>query len=228
MQETGPSQNLRVMGMPTTSNLSDRAHAALLDRLRDGRLRSGTFLSMPVLVDLIGLPIAAMREAVKRAEASGLLTIVPKRGVAVMDAGPQTTRDCLELRTMFDCEGARRIIASGGAFPLAALRETHHQLLAEARADPACDLQQRAIRTDLSLHDALARGLDSPLAARLYGENRDRIAVIQNTRPFVPDRIAPAMEEHLAILDAIEARDSIRADAAIRYHLRETLRWWGV
>lgn len=208
--------------------LSDQAHQALLARLRDGRLSSGSFLSMPMLVEELGLPMAATREAVKRAEASGLLSILPKRGITVMDAGPETTRECLELRAMFDCEGARRIIESRADFPLATLRAEHERLRDAAATEISAGLPDEAIRTDLSLHDALARGLDSGLAQRLYAENRDRIAVIQNTRPFLADRIASAMREHLAILDAIEAHDTPRALSEIRDHLRHTLRWWGV
>ncbi|KNX43016.1 FCD domain protein [Roseovarius tolerans] len=208
--------------------LTDQAHQALLARLRNGGLASGSFLSMPMLVEELGLPMAATREAVKRAEASGLLRILPKRGITVMDAGPETTRECLELRAMFDCEGARRIIESGADFPLATLRAEHERLHDAAATTMTAGLPDVAIRTDLSLHDALARGLDSGLAQRLYAENRDRIAVIQNTRPFLADRIASAMREHLAILDAIEARDTPRAMSEIREHLRHTLRWWGV
>ncbi|SEM25883.1 DNA-binding transcriptional regulator, GntR family [Roseovarius tolerans] len=208
--------------------LTDQAHQALLARLRNGGLASGSFLSMPMLVEELGLPMAATREAVKRAEASGLLRILPKRGITVMDAGPETTRECLELRAMFDCEGARRIIESGNDFPLATLRAEHERLHDAAATTMTAGLPDVAIRTDLSLHDALARGLDSGLAQRLYAENRDRIAVIQNTRPFLADRIASAMREHLAILDAIEARDTPRAMSEIREHLRHTLRWWGV
>jgi len=208
--------------------LTDQAHQALLARLRKGGLASGSFLSMPMLVEELGLPMAATREAVKRAEASGLLRILPKRGITVMDAGPETTRECLELRAMFDCEGARRIIESGADFPLATLRAEHERLHDAAATTMTAGLPDVAIRTDLSLHDALARGLGSGLAQRLYAENRDRIAVIQNTRPFLADRIASAMREHLAILDAIEARDTPRAMSEIREHLRHTLRWWGV
>jgi len=208
--------------------LTDQAHQALLARLRNGGLASGSFLSMPMLVEELGLPMAATREAVKRAEASGLLRILPKRGITVMDAGPETTRECLELRAMFDCEGARRIIESGADFPLATLRAEHERLHDAAATTMTAGLPDVAIRTDLSLHDALARGLGSGLAQRLYAENRDRIAVIQNTRPFLADRIASAMREHLAILDAIEARDTPRAMSEIREHLRHTLRWWGV
>ena len=52
--------------------------------------------------------------------------------------------------------------------------------------------------------------------------------MIQNTRPFLPDRIVPAMREHLAIIDALEARDAEATVAAIAEHHRITLRWWGI
>ena len=90
------------------------------------------------------------------------------------------------------------------------------------------DLPRRAILTDLTLHDALATGLGNPMAAAAYAANRDRIAVIQNTRPFLADRIVPAMREHLAILEAVSRRDAEAAVAAIRLHHRTTLRWWGI
>ncbi|WP_103333308.1 GntR family transcriptional regulator [Pseudotabrizicola formosa] len=206
---------------------SDQAYRALVEGLRAGTLRSGMFLSMPMLVTLLAFPLAAVREAVKRAEAAALVQILPKRGVMVMTADPDTTRDCMDLRAMLDLHGARRLLLGGGSLPLASLRATHEALLRDARA-PAADLQRRAITTDLSLHDALATGLDGPVLRRIYAENRDRIAVIQTQRPFLADRILPAMTEHLAIIAALEARDLPAVEQAIRDHLTNTLRWWGI
>ncbi len=214
--------------MPAGELLNERAHRVLIAQLRSGQLSSGTFLSMPLLVERLQMPIAAVRDAVKRAEACGLLSVIAKRGVMVMDAGPDTTRDCLDLRAIFDCEGARRLIETGGDIPLAALRDSHERLRDAAQTDMTQDLPHRAITTDQSLHKALAAGLGTGLAMRLYAENSDRIAVIQNTRPFLPDRIVPAMEEHLRIIAALEARDVAVAHSAIRDHLKQTLRWWGV
>ncbi|WP_050526082.1 GntR family transcriptional regulator [Pseudorhodobacter aquimaris] len=208
--------------------LNERAYQALVKQLRDGRLSSGTFLSIPMLVDRLEMPIAAVRDAVKRAEVSGLFTVIPKRGVMVMDAGAQTTRECLDLRAMFDGEGARRLIDNSRDVPLASLRAAHERLRDDAFDKATPQISRRAIEIDLSLHDALAMGLNSTLATRLYEENRDRIAVIQNTRPFLPDRVVSAMEEHLAIISALEARDADAALIAIRDHLENTLRWWGV
>lgn len=210
------------------SGQAEQAHDRLIAMLRAGELAAGQFLSMPALVDQSGFPLAATREALKRAEARGLVEILPKRGVMVMRADPETTRNCLDLRALLDQEGARRLIAAGAALPLEALRAAHAAMLGAARHALTAELPRRAMAIDLSLHDALATGLGNPLAAEVYAANRDRIAVIQNSRPFVADRIASAMEEHLAIIEALERRDAGAAVAAIAHHHRTTLRWWGV
>ncbi len=208
--------------------MADRAYDRLIAALRDGGLAAGQFVSMPGLVELIELPLAATREAVKRADVDGLVRVLPKRGVLVMEASTQVTRHCMDLRAMLDAEGARRLIAGGPALPLAALRASHEALIADAERSMAPELPRRAVETDLTLHDALSTRLDNPLAAEAYRVNRDRIAVIQNTRPFLPDRIVPAMREHLEIIAALERRDPEAAVAAIAAHYRMTLRWWGI
>ena len=208
--------------------MADQAHDRLVAVLREGQLAAGQLVSMPGLVEIIGLPLAATREAVKRADVNGLVRVVPKRGVLVMDASAKVTRDCMDLRAMLDAEGARRLIAAETALPLDELRASHEALIESAERAMTAELQRRAILTDLSLHDALSTGLANPLAAEAYRVNRDRIAVIQNTRPFLPDRIVPAMPEHLLIIDALARRDAEATVAAIAAHYRTTLRWWGI
>ncbi len=208
--------------------MADRAQAALWDALGDGTLRDGQFLSMSQLVDLLDFPLAAIREAVKQASSQGLLSAVPKRGIQVMEARPGTIRECLDFRMVLDGEGARRRIAGGDLAGLAALRQSHEAMRDAARADRARDLPSRAIGIDLSLHDFLAAGLGNSQLASAYAANRTRIAIIQNSRPFIHDRIASAMDEHLAIIDALQAGDAEAAIAAIRLHCDQTLRWWGV
>lgn len=57
------------MNMPDADGLllADKAFLALRELLTGGGLRAGQFVSMPDLVKMIGLPIAPVREAVKRA-----------------------------------------------------------------------------------------------------------------------------------------------------------------
>lgn len=209
--------------------LADRAFLAVRELLTSGGLRAGQFVSMPDLVRMLGLPMAPVREAVKRAESAGLVRVLPKRGVAVMDATPALIRECFHLRNIFDQEGARGLVRTRAASGLAELRRRHQAVLDAARAGsitPA--LQREAMAVDWALHAALAGSLDNASAEEIYARNRDRILVIQHSRPLLPDRIIPAMEEHLAIMDAIAGGDEQAAASKVRDHFRQTLRWWGI
>lgn len=206
---------------------SDQAFQALLQALRKGRLRSSEFLAMPTLAETLGFPLAPTREAVKRAEEQSLLNVLPKRGVIIMEAGPETTRECMEMRTLLEKEGVRRLLAAGPP-DMRALRQTHEALIEDAGRAPGSDLSQRALATDLSLHDFMASGLDNTFLRQAYIANRNRISVIQNARSFLADRVVPAMREHLEIIAALESGDRDRALDRIDHHLKLTLRWWGI
>ncbi len=208
--------------------LADKAQEAMRVALRTGKLRDGQFLSIAQLVDILDCPIAAVREAVKQASTLGLLTTLPKRGVHIMEARPDTIRECLDFRMVLDQEGARRRVAGDNLSGLVALRTRHEQLRDAAGIDAPRDLPSRAIEVDLSLHDYLAAGLGNSQLAAAHDANRMRMAIIQNARPFLQDRIVSAMEEHLVIIHALENRDAAAAVEAIRHHCERTLRWWGV
>jgi DNA-binding GntR family transcriptional regulator len=208
--------------------LADRALYALQEVLQQGILREGQFLSMPQLVEILGFPMAVVREAVKQASAQGVLVTVPKRGVQVMEARPETIRECLDFRMVLDQEGARRRIAADELDGLEALIARHREVLDQARDSAAGGLPPIAIAVDLSLHDFLAEGLGNSRLESDYADNRLRMAVIQNSRPFLQVRIASAMEEHLAIMDALRRRDAEGAVSAIRIHCEQTLHWWGI
>ncbi|PWE29352.1 GntR family transcriptional regulator [Maritimibacter sp. 55A14] len=208
--------------------MAEQAQEALWIALRTGKLRGGQFLSMSQLVEILGFPISAIREAVKQAGSRSLLATLPKRGVQVMEVRPETIRECLDFRMALDQEGARRRIAGRNLSGLNALQGRHEEMRNAARTDRARDLPPKAIEVDLSLHDYLAEGLGNSHLADAYAANRMRIAIIQNARPFLQDRIASAMEEHLAIIDALQCGDAETAISAIRNHCERTLRWWGV
>ena len=206
---------------------ADQAQDALWIALRSGKLRDGQFLSMSQLVEILDFPLAAVREAVKQASSLGLVVTLPKRGIQVMEARPETIRDCLDFRMVLDQEGARRRVADEALSGLDALRERHQAMKQSASESSGTDLPPKAIEVDLSLHDYLAGGLANAQLMAAYNANRMRIAIIQNARPFLQVRIVSAMEEHLAIIEALENRDSNAAVAAIRHHCEQTLRWWG-
>lgn len=218
------------MNMPDADGLlmADKAFLALRNLLTGGGLRAGQFVSMPDLMRILDMPMAPVREAVKRAESAALVRILPKRGVAVMEATPTLIRECFHLRTILDQEGARELVRSDAGNRFEDLRARHGSIIAAAREGITPELQQEAMRVDWDLHTALSEALNNDSAREIYARNRDRISVMQHSRPLLPDRIIPAMEEHLTILDALAAGDENLAANAVRDHYRQTLRWWGI
>jgi len=208
--------------------LAGQAFLAFKALLFTGEVRAGQLVSMAELVQRTGLPLAPVREAVKHAESVGLVHILPKRGVLVIEPTPDTVRACFHLRYLLDQEGARMLAQQAPTQALKALQEEHAAVRDQARRGITPQLQRWAKDVDWKLHLTLAAALDNPLAARVYASNHDRITVLQQSRRFLPERIIPAMDEHLRIMDAILDGQEDAAMQAVRRHLSGTLRWWGV
>ncbi|MHA3904791.1 GntR family transcriptional regulator [Castellaniella sp. WN] len=208
--------------------LADQAFLAFRDLLFRGEVRAGQLVSIAELVEKTGLPLAPVREAVKHAESTGLVRILPKRGVLVIEPTPDTIRSCFHLRCMLDQEGARILSARLDEASMLALREEHAAVRDQASGGITPELQQWAMAVDWKLHLALSGALDNPLAAGVYASNYDRITVLQQSRRLLPERIIPAMDEHLRIIDAVLAGREEDAVRAVRAHLSGTLRWWGI
>lgn len=192
--------------------------------LRDGSLAAGAFVSVPELVERLGLPLAATREAVRQADANGRPRVAPKRDVRVMGASPGLIRACMDLRR-------RRAAACRGGGRAAARRPARRPSRADRGGRTGSDARSAAARgpgRSFAARRAFGRARRPPLALAAYQVNRDRIAIVQNDRPVPPDRIVAALREHPAILETLDQGDAKAAVAAIDLHHRATLRWWGI
>lgn len=209
--------------------LADQAFLAFKALLFQGEVRAGQLVSVSELVERSGLPLAPVREAVKHAESVGLVQILPKRGVLIIEPTPDTIQACFHLRCMMDQEGARVLSTRPLIEMLEPLRDEHEAVRSKAsQGDMNLSLQRWAMRVDWKLHLALSAALDNRLAQRVYASNHDRITVLQLSRGFLPERVIPAMDEHLHIIDAILAGREEESMQAVRRHFAGTMRWWGV
>ncbi|MCX5592660.1 GntR family transcriptional regulator [Alcaligenes endophyticus] len=209
--------------------LADQAFECIRHLLRTDGLRSGQFVSISALVEQTGFPLAPMREAVQKAAALGLVSIVPKRGVLVLEANPTHAKECLGIRCLFDQEGARRLAARPNQGLLHGLIQQHQAIIDESLiVDVNSDLQWRATGLDWQMHELLVSGMKNPEAQAIYTLNRDKLTIMYNTRPIHPDRLVPAFKEHIEILTAISEGQAQRAVDALEYHYRQIYRWWGI
>lgn len=194
------------------------------ERFRAGlfaeRIQPGQFLSQKELCGLLGVPLGPMREALKRLEAEQLVELLPQRGVRIARVDRKLIRDAFQIRRYLELEACRDYAVNGGREPLDAIKDATLDILVRA-ARPADDsLLDDTMAVDWRLHNLLIDALDNRIVAEVHRVNSDRIKLIRLNLRFTAPRVRPAMEEHLAVIDALLARDPAAAAAALDRHLR--------
>jgi DNA-binding GntR family transcriptional regulator len=184
------------------------------------RLRPGQFVSQRELAALTGLPLGAIREVIPRLEAEGLLRTVPQRGLQIANVDVKMIRNAFQLRAIVEKEAAAQFALTATDAQLDALERAHRDVLRRAGGGVSAHLLSEAQAVDWGLHDAMVDALGNEIISALYRVNSLRIRLIRLDRVILDaDVLAPAMEEHLALIAALRTREPRLAVAALDAHL---------
>ncbi|CAM5321021.1 GntR family transcriptional regulator [Streptomyces purpurascens] len=198
----------------------EKAYAYLKDTVLTDPGMQGAFLSEQELADRIGVSRTPIREALLQLAAEDLVELVPKRGARVSPLTGREIRELMELRGIVERYAAQELVSGGGA-PVAELRS----LLERQRELTGADQAREFIAVDHCFHAALVSAVGNALLDRHYEGLRSRqvrtgVVALFNQQ----GRQEAVLEEHEAILDALEAGDAQAACAAIDHHLESTLK----
>ncbi|WP_435219085.1 GntR family transcriptional regulator [Streptomyces sp. bgisy034] len=198
----------------------EKAYAYLKDTVLTDPGMQGAFLSEQELADRIGVSRTPVREALLQLAAEDLVELVPKRGARVSPLTGREIRELMELRGIVERYAAQRLVAEGGA-PVAELRS----LLERQRELTGADQAREFIAVDHRFHTVLVSAVGNALLDRHYEGLRSRQVRAGVVALFNQQGCRQAvLQEHQAILDALEAGDAQAAWAAIDHHLESTLK----
>ena len=215
-------------GPPTRTDWAERL---LRDEILTGRLRPGEHLKLNVLLERYeGLSPTPAREALSRLAGSGLVEVLPRRGMRVAPASRAELRDLVENRVRLEADALERAVARGDAAWDALLEATHNELglVSEAatRTDDSAAARIMAWEeAHRRFHFALLARCDSPWLLRLIGivyDNTMRYRWLTLGHDGVRS-VASAFERHSRLLDAALDRDVGGAVDELRRHTRLTL-----
>ncbi len=200
-------------------SLAQRVYGSLKEAILDLTLRPGAILRKGEVCETLGVSRSPVSEAVARLATEALVEVVPQAGTFVAKLSMDEVRE--------------------GAF----LREALELAAVEEVARAATQEQLRELRRNLRLQEALvadgdqagfyaadARFHETVLGLtghrRLPGLSRTAWVHVDRARRLLlpePGRIGETLEEHRAILAALEAQDPEGARAALRTHLRQVV-----
>ncbi|WNL42653.1 GntR family transcriptional regulator [Halomonas sp. PAMB 3264] len=159
-----------------------------------------------------------LREALKILAAEGLVVISPNRGAVVADVSASDMKEKAYVLSVLEQAAAELTCAVATDDDIAEFQALHYEMKAAfVRRD-----RQNYFRLNQDIHNRIVSlsgnstliDMHANLSRQLY-----RVRYLSNQRN---EKWATAMEEHEAILAALEARDGKRVGDELRNHLGKT------
>lgn len=202
------------------TRLRERAYESFTHHLLARDVRPGQFVSQRRLVELTGLPLGAIREAIPRLEAEGLIKTVPQRGLQIAHIDLNLIREAFQFRSFLEREAVTRFVATASDETVARLLREHRDIVEAARHGSSPELDERAQAVDWGMHDTFIDALGNSIVSNAYRVNSIKMRLINQERIRIAGHVSSVMGEHLAVLDAIERRSAEEAAERLTAHIR--------
>ncbi|CAM4340171.1 GntR family transcriptional regulator [Bordetella muralis] len=213
-------------GTAATPSLSQRALAyqGFRQQIIDARILPGQFVSQRELMEMLEMPLAAVRELIPRLEAAGLIKTVPQRGLQIATVDMKLIRNAWQVRTMIEREAVINFCRVVNQNSINELIESHEAILKRALASTPDDaLERDAQSVDWGLHDQMVDAIGNEILSEIYRVNSLHVRLIRyDAQSMRPVQVVPAMEEHLGFLRALAAGDHERALANMMQHIEQS------
>src|SRR5579863_3623449 len=212
---TGPQPAVDPLASP--ANFKRKAYAALKDvivSLDVYRSRSDIRLDERSLAEEFGISRTPVREAMAQLEREGFVRSVPRRGVYVVR---KTRREVIELITAWaalESMAARLITQTASDEDIAALRRmftTFENGALRAHLDEYSEV-------NIEFHQAIIRMSRNAVIIDLAENLFTHMRMIRRKTIGEMDRADRSIRDHMQIIEALEARDTARAEVLVRDH----------
>src|SRR3954447_13353158 len=199
-------------------NMHDRVIAEMRRRIITGELAAGVNLSEIALAESFGVSRTPVREALKRLQSEGLVTIRPRVGTFVTTPSRREITELFEMKELLE-GAAARLLAHRGRVP--ELDRLEQNLV---EADQAVTSNDSARYAELvqEFHDLLITGADNAKLEAHYRTLMNQLAYprLVTTSLSQPGRPLQSDEEHHRVLKLITEKDGDSAERVMREHVR--------
>jgi len=201
--------------------LRARAYENFRQQILQAQLQPGQFVSQRELMQLLDMPLGAVRELIPRLEAEGLLHTVPQRGLQIAHVDLKLIHNAFQLRAMLEREAALHFVQAVSDADLVRIEHAHRDIVQRAQTGPVTDdLLTEATSVDWGLHDLMIDTLGNELISQAYRINSLRVRLIHLERSTLSHEVLlPAMQEHLNLIAALQARDARAVAEHLAYHI---------
>lgn len=195
--------------------LRDVVFNTLREAILKGELQPGERLMELQLASKLGVSRTPIREAIRMLEQEGLAVTVPRKGAEVARMTLKDMEDVLEIREALD-ELAAQIacerISSEQMNILMDTKKEFERILASGEVKEIADV-------DVKFHDIIYEATDNAKLVYLLNNLREQLFRYRVEYLKNPENYPALIQEHEAIVSALEARDKAKVTEAMHEHV---------
>ena len=208
------------MGLPSERGTeAGEGYERLYQAILRGEFQPNERLIEMDLAQLYNVGRAAIRTALARLEQDGLVEREPNRGARVRAISEEEAVETLEARAVLEGLAARYAARNVTDADIADLRAIVGEMEARLAEGDLLGISEGNTR----LHSRLLQIANNKTVARLIERLHAQHIRSQFRLILVPGRPPRSVAEHRAIVEAVASRDPDAAEAAMRYHLANTV-----
>ncbi|QIB33525.1 GntR family transcriptional regulator [Ancylobacter pratisalsi] len=198
----------------------DRAYNRLVSLIFGGTLEAGAPLSERKLAEQLDIGRMPVREALRQLEQEGVVEVKPARGTFVRRVSAEDLSEIYRVREVLECLAAD-LAATNGASPSLLMCGTRMRTMAQ---DPSAFTAVEIDDTGTEFHELLMQAAGNMALSETVRLLRLRFRLAFHLpRYFSHENVYSTLTDHIAILDAIVAREPRLAAKLMRAHLRRGL-----
>lgn len=205
------------------NSLHDDVASQLRGYIFDGHLKPGDFIDEASLCELWAISRTPLREALKVLSAEGLVRHEPRRGCFVNEVTEQDLDEIFPVIALLEGRCAFEAAHRASDADLEALEVWHQRLNDHAQAGRIPDYYE----ANFAIHEAIIALAHNKWLAQAIADLRKILKLARLQQLHAPGRLAQSLAEHMAVFEALKARQPQAAESAMRDHLlqqREALR----
>jgi DNA-binding GntR family transcriptional regulator len=216
-RDVGSAARPRLEPIDTSFSFKNKAYAALKAVITDMDVygsREEIRLDERSLAEEFGISRTPVREAMAQLEREGFVRSVPRRGVYVVR---KTKHQVIELITAWaalESMAARLITQNASDEEIASLRRV---FAAFDNGELRAHLDEYS-EANIEFHQTLVRLSRNSVLINLAENLFTHMRMIRRKTIGEKDRVDRSIRDHMHIIEALEARDTLRAEKLVRDH----------
>ena len=201
----------------TPRALYEEVAELLRQRIFSRELVPGSWIDELKLAEEYGISRTPLREALKVLATEGLVTMKVRRGAYVTEVNEKDLTDVYHLLSLLESDAAGVVAAQASPAQITQLQDLHDQL------EKAVGNRERFFEINEAFHMRLLEVANNRWRDQMVADLRKVMKLNRHNSLLKSGRVQESLVEHRAIMEALVARDSVRAEKKMQDHFANGL-----